>query len=79
MSLDDDRSLTQLLRSNLLSLRAAFFRHASFLEFLPAPERVDQSRVVPGGNVEGSASGAPEDQEEGEGGVGEELDPEVRV
>lgn len=79
ISPDDDRSLTQLLRSNLLSLRAAFFRHASFLEFLPAPERVDQSRVVPGGDLEGAASGAPEDQEEGDGEVGEVLDPEVRV
>lgn len=79
MSSDDNRSLTQLLRSNLLSLRAAFFRHASFLEFLPAPERVDQSRVVPGGDAEGASSGAPEDQEDGEGGGGEELDPEVHV
>lgn len=76
---DEDRSLTQLLRSNLLSLRAAFFQHASFLEFLPAPERVDHSRVVPGGDLKGAASGVPGDQEEGEEEIEEELDPEVRV
>eukprot|EP00903_Cladosiphon_okamuranus_P015016 g13894.t1 len=76
---DDNRSLTQLLRSNLLSLRAAFFRHASFLEFLPAPERVDKDRVVPGGDLEDVASGVPEDQEEGDEGVGEVLDPEVTL
>ncbi|CAM9880890.1 unnamed protein product, partial [Pylaiella littoralis] len=52
-SFEDDLSLTQLLRANLLSLREALFRHASFLEFLPASERINRSRDVPGGGVEG--------------------------
>lgn len=57
----------QQLRSNLLSLREGLFRHSSFLEFLPAPAKVDKSRVVPRKGVEGSTT---EDEEE-------ELDPEV--
>ncbi|CAM9439487.1 unnamed protein product, partial [Hapterophycus canaliculatus] len=76
---DDDRPLTQLLRSNLLSVREALFRHASFLEFLPAPETVDRARVVPGGDVEGAASRTPEEEEETDGSGGEELDPETFV
>ncbi|CAM9400850.1 unnamed protein product [Ectocarpus fasciculatus] len=81
---DDDRTLTQLLRCKLLSIREALFRHASFLEFLPAPERVDRNRHVPGVDVDvgvGREDGAPqpeeeEEEEEREGG-GDEIDPEV--
>lgn len=63
-----DGTLTRRLRSKLLSLREALFRHASFLEFLPAPGTVDRARAVPGGtNMDGSAA------DDGE----ESLDPEV--
>ncbi|CAM9618005.1 unnamed protein product [Scytosiphon promiscuus] len=79
-ALDDDRTLTQLLRSNLLSIREALFRHAAFLEFLPAPETVHHTRVVPGGDADGPAvSQTPEQEEETEEGGGEELDPEVTL
>lgn len=71
--------MTQLLRSNLLSIREALFRHASFLEFLPAPETVDRTRVVPGGDADGIPSRTPGDEEEDTEGIGEDaLDPEVR-
>lgn len=64
----NDGTLTRRLRSRLLSLREAMFRHASFLEFLPAPGTVDRVRAVPGGaNMDGSAVDDGEDS----------LDPEV--
>ncbi|CBJ30237.1 conserved unknown protein [Ectocarpus siliculosus] len=85
---DDDRTLTQLLRCKLLSIREALFRHASFLEFLPAPERVDRNRHVPGVDVDvgvGREDGAhhpeqekEEEEEEREVG-GDEIDPEVTL
>ncbi|CAM9994115.1 unnamed protein product, partial [Ectocarpus sp. 12 AP-2014] len=82
---DDDRTLTQLLRCKLLSIREALFRHASFLEFLPAPERVDRNRHVPGVDVDvgvGQEDGAhqPGEEEEEEREKGEdEIDPEVTL
>ena len=74
---DNGQSLTKLLRSSLLSLREALFRHASFLEFLPAPERVDRKRAVQWGGV---GDGLPGEVGEGaaEDKDGEELDPEVK-
>lgn len=72
-----DQNLTQLLRSNLLSLREALFRHASFLEFLPAPEKVDRRRTVSGGGVDATSSRGQEEEEAGVGGAREEIDPEV--
>ena len=76
---NNNRSLTDLLRSSLLSIREALFRHASFLEFLPAPERIDRKRVVQGeggmeGGIPGRLAGDGSGQEKG---GGEELDPEV--
>eukprot|EP00904_Undaria_pinnatifida_P004042 jgi/Undpi1/13639/HiC_scaffold_9.g03293.m1 len=78
---NNNRSLTDLLRSSLLSIREALFRHASFLEFLPAPERIDRKRVVQGeGAMEGGIPGGLAGDESGqEKGGGEELDPEVAL
>lgn len=68
-----DHTLTQLLRANLLSLREALFRHASFLEFLPAPEKVDRRRTVPGGDVDATGAQGREKETKEAG----EVDPEV--
>lgn len=65
------KNLAQLLRFSLLSLREAFFRHATFLEFLPAPERVDRKRFVPEWDVEGPTARASQDEME------EQIDSEV--
>lgn len=75
---NNDRSLTGQLRSSLLSLREALFRHASYLEFLPAPERVDRKRAVQGDGVGGGIPGGTGDGA-GEVNAGDELDPEVRL
>lgn len=68
-------SLTQRLRSILISLREAVFRYASFLEFLPAPERVDRRMIVPGAGVDGEGIGNKKGQDQ-EKDV-DVLDPEV--
>lgn len=75
---NNDGTLTEQLRSSLLSLREALFRHASYLEFLPAPERVDRKRAVQG---EGVGDGIPGGTGDGAGeeNGGDELDPEVRL
>lgn len=65
------KSLAQLLRFSLLSLREAFFRHATFLEFLPAPERVGRKRFIPEWDVEGPNTKASQGEME------EKIDSEV--
>lgn len=65
------KSLAKPLRFSLLSLREAFFCHATFLEFLPAPERVDRKRFIPEWDVEGSNAMASQDE------MGEQIDSEV--
>lgn len=66
-------SLTQRLRSILLSLREALFRHAAFLEFLPAPDRVNRRMSIPGAGVDDFGSRGERRPEE----EVEPLDPEV--
>lgn len=75
LSNSGNASLTQQLRSKLISLREAVFRHASFLEFLPAPERVDRLMIVPGAGADGEVITNKQGDQDIEA---DELDPEVK-
>lgn len=75
LSNSGNTSLTQQLRSKLISLREAMFRHASFLEFLPAPERVDRLMIVPGAGMDGEVIINKQGDQDADV---DELDPEVQ-
>lgn len=51
----DSQTLARQLRSKMLFLREALYRHASFLEFLSAPDTVGHGKVVPSWDTEDGA------------------------
>lgn len=70
-----NNSLAQRLRSNLISIREAVFRHASFLEFLSAPGSVERRMIVSSAGADEKGTGNRKELDEKDADV---LDPEVR-